>query len=101
MLELLDTGRMAVKLGKWRGALTGGYALLPCLFAFVVLKVQDLVWAAAPGASQPGLSTLDWIAIGLVGVGMVLALWCVWQLYRDHVHGDYYIDAENYKTRGW
>ncbi len=100
MLELLDTGRMAVKFGKWRGLATASRALFFYAVAFAAVKLQDLLQKFMPNAPQNGVPTLGWTAIGMIVFGQLLLLWGMWQLYRDHVHGDYYLDSERYQDRG-
>lgn len=103
MLELLNTGKWAYKLGKWRGLIAVfGSALLLCI-ALLAMYLEEFMLSLGPkqALAAPSISTLGWISIGsLVGAGL-LFLWASWQLYRDHVHGDYYLDAEVFKDRGW
>ena len=103
MFELLNTGMLARKLGKWRGLIAVcGSALLLC-FGLLAMKLEELVLSFGPkqAMASTSISTLGWISIGSLAIGGLLFLWASWQLYRDHVHGDYYLDAEVFKDRGW
>lgn len=105
MFELLNTGMMAHKLGKWRGLIAvSGSALLLC-FGLLAMKLEEFVLGFGPkqamASTSTSISLLGWMSIGsLVACGLLL-LWASWQLYRDHVHGDYYVEAEQFKDRGW
>lgn len=60
MLELLNTGMWAYKLGKWRGLITvSGAALLFCI-ALLATKLEELVLSLGPkqALTAPSISTL-------------------------------------------
>lgn len=102
MLELLDSGRMAHKFGKWRGAVAIGVALTFYLLSYAVLNLgQALQSSSLFKASQEGLPPLFWGAAAIAILGFIIQLIGSWALYRDHVHGDYYIAAEHYRKHGW
>lgn len=102
MLELLDTGRMAHKVGKWRGAVAIAYAFGLALSATLIDKLAALVFTFGKAGATAGTSNyFVWITVGLYVVAMLLILFGSRQLYRDFEHGDHYEDAEHYKREGW
>lgn len=102
MLELLDTGRMAHKVGKWRGAVAIAYAFGLAIGAILTDKLTDLILTFGKAVVITGTSNpLVWIAVGLDVAAMLLMMFGIWQLYRDFEHGDYQEEAERYKREGW
>ena len=103
MLELLDTGRMAHRFGKWRGLVAAANAVVLFLLALLISKLEGLIVFSSPKPTITSSSSpvLGWISIGLLMVGGLLWLWASWQLYRDHIHSDYYLEAEHFKNHGW
>ena len=91
MLELLDTGRMAHKHGKWRGAIAIVYAVGLFLVATVLANLDELVSTFGRTVDTTDMSNpVLWLAIGTYLIAMLLMLFGSWQLYRDFEHGDYY-----------
>lgn len=102
MLELLDTGRMAYKFGKWRAAMTDVYATGLALLSTAVGAMGELVSQfGASGDTTGANSPIDWSALGLSVMATLMLFWGGWQLYRDVEHGDYRRDASRYKHEGW
>lgn len=102
MLELLDTGRMAHKHGKWRGAIALIYAIGAAMLATVFEEVVN----AVSGFSNPSHPTninnpVIWIIIGLYAIALLLMLFGIWQLYKDFEHASYVQEADRYKQQGW
>lgn len=95
MLELLDTGRMAYKFGKWRGVFTLLAAVILYLFSYGLFNLGNLLPYA------PGPHPFRWGVLALVVLGGIIQLIGSWQLYRDHVHGDYHFDKDHYQSHGW
>lgn len=93
MLELLDTDRMAFKFGKWRGMFHLAYALAVFLLSFVIANFH----AVLPGPSSG--TVLQWMSYGLIALGSFLWCYGVYRLYRDHVHMDFYLEADGYNRK--
>lgn len=96
MLELLDTGRLAHKYGKWRGV---AY-LVAVAVPLAVAHLLGTVLTALPSAAQLP-DTLHWLQIGLGSVAALLTTYGCYRLYRDHEHHDYIEDADHYRRHGW
>lgn len=96
MLELLDTGRMAYKFGKWRGVLYLVATLAPLIIATFILSIFGIL----PGKPTPP-AAIEWIGMILYGLALALGMYGCHQLYRDQVHHDYYLEADRYKHEGW
>lgn len=96
MLELLDSGRLAYKLGKWRGLLHMAYAVPLVLLAFAIANMFTVL----PGSPLPPIA-LQWICYGLLGVAAFLWLYGIYRVYRDHNSSDVYLEADRYKREGW
>lgn len=102
MLWLLDTGKMAKKYGKWRGAATAACGVACSLAGFAFAGIDDLVYSLAPDLQRPvGGNTLALIALVIYSVGVLICLWGAWLLYRDATRGTYQLDAERYDREGW
>ena len=102
MLELFDTGRMAHKHGKWRGAIAIAYGVAFGIAAPLFDNIVSL--ASTLGKASQTTSVNDpllWLAVGLYVVALLLILFGTWQLYKDFEHGDYRDEAEHYKREGW
>ncbi len=95
MLELLDTGRMAHKYGKWRGAI----AIASGAPFFVIALVIPFILDVLPNA--PRSPVLMWVCFGLIGLACALWIYGFYLLYRDWEHKDHLQVARRYKTRGW
>ena len=96
MLYLLDTGRMAYKFGKWRGALYLAASAVPLTLANFVSKVFSIL----PGQPQTP-TAFQWIEIGLYALALLLWGYGCYRLYRDHVHHDDDFEADRYQREGW
>lgn len=96
MLYMLDTGRMAYKLEKWRGALYVVATAVPLAIANFISQVFGIL----PAQPQP-LDAFQWIEIGCYAVAFLLLGYGSYSLYRDHVHHDYYLEADRYQCEGW
>lgn len=99
MLELLDTGRIAHKLGKWRW--TAYFATGVCLFliGWAIAELLMIPSRMSPVAvdSSPAL----WTLAGFSLPSLLLIIYSVWLCYIDEVHGTYIEVAQRYKTHGW
>jgi hypothetical protein len=96
MLDFLDTGRMAHKFGKWRGALYLVATSVPLALANFIAKVFSIL----PGQPEPPVA-LQWTEIGFYALAMFLWAYGCYLLYRDHVHHDYFLEADHYQREGW
>lgn len=96
MLYLFDTGRMAHRFGKWRGALYLVATAVPLALGNFISKVSGIL----QGQSQPP-ATFQWIEIGLSALALLLWFYGCYQLYRDHLHHDYDLEADCYQREGW
>jgi len=96
MLYLLDTGRMAYKFGKWRGTLYLVATAVPFAIANFIAKVFSIL----PDQSQPPMA-FQWMEIGFHAVALLLWGYGCYRIYRDHVHHDYYLEAQHYQREGW
>lgn len=99
MLELLDTGRIAHKLGKWR--CPPYFATGLCLFFFgwgiaEVLMIPGLMSPAAANSS-PAFWTFAVFSLA----SLLLIIYSVRLCYIDEVHGTHIEDAHHYETHGW
>lgn len=102
MLWLLDTGKMAKKFGKWRGAITALHGFGLSLIGMCIARLEDLVMAFGPANAKVNApDTLGIIAMVLYALGMLAALWGAWQLYSDANSGAYRHEAERYDREGW
>jgi hypothetical protein len=97
MLYLLDTGRMAHKFGKWRGALYLVASVVLLTLANLIAEVISIL-SSQP---QPSVALLRWIEIGFYSSVLFLWGYGCYRLYRDHVHHDYYLEADRYQREGW
>jgi hypothetical protein len=98
MLELLDTGRIAHKLGKWRW--TAYFATGLCLFFFgwgiaELLMVPSLMSPAADS------SFAFWTFAGFSLASALLIVYSVRLAYIDEMQGAYIEAAERYRSHGW
>lgn len=96
MLELLDTGRLAHRYGKWRGLVYLVAVAAPLAMAYFL----GAVFTVLPGAVQPP-DALQWLQISLGGIAALLTVYGSYRLYRDHEHHDYIEDADHYRRHGW
>jgi hypothetical protein len=99
MLELLDSGRIAHKLGKWRWS--AYFATAICLFFFgwgvsEVLMIPSLMSPVAADSSPA-----FWTFAGFSLASLLLILYSVRLCYIDEMHGAYIDDAEHYRLHGW
>lgn len=102
MLWLLDTGKMAKKFGKWRGAVTVACGVALSLVGVAFAKIDDLLYTITPALQRPvDGATLALIALVVYAVGMLICLCGAWQLYKDATRGTYQLDAERYDREGW
>lgn len=102
MLELLNTGRMAYKVGKWRGSVAIAYAFGLSIGAILIDKLTDLVISSGRAIATTDTSyPLVWVTVGLDIAALLLLFFGSWQLYRDFEHGDYQEEAERFKRDGW
>lgn len=102
MLELLETGRMAHKFGKWRGAVAIGVAFAFYLLSYTVLNLgQVLQSSAILKVSQEGPPPLFWGAAAIALLGFIIQIIGSWAMYRDLVHGDNDSAADHYRKHGW
>ncbi|MBB3639826.1 hypothetical protein [Variovorax atrisoli] len=100
MLELLDTGRIAHKLGKWRW--TAYFATGLCLF-FFGWGIAELLMV--PSLMSPATATDSsfafWTFASFSLASLLLILYSFWLCYTDEMHGAYIEIAERYRTHGW
>lgn len=96
MLYLLDTGRMAYKFGRLRGALYLVATTVPLAIANVIAKVFSIL----PGQPEPSVD-LQWVEIGFYALAMLLWAYGCYRLYRDCVHHDYFLEADHFQREGW
>lgn len=101
MLWLFDTGRMAKKFGKWRGAVTVAHGVALSLIGVLIARLDDLVYQFAPQVQRPVEgSTLALIALVVYCAGLLLGIWGVYQLFMDATRGSYIEDADRYERDG-
>ena len=96
MLELLDTGRLAQRYGKWRGIVYLTASVVPLAIAYFL----GTVFTILPSSAQPA-DALQWLQMSLCGVAVLLAAYGFYRFYRDYEHHDYIEDAEHYRRHGW
>lgn len=96
MLFLLDTGQMACKFGKWRGALYLLATAVPLALANFIAKVFSIL----PGQPQPPRA-FQWIEVGFYALALLLWGYGCYQLYRDGIHRDYDLETDHYRREGW
>lgn len=96
MLYLIDTGRMAYKFGKWRGVLYLLATIVPLALGNFISKVFSIL----PGQLLPP-TVLQWSEVGFYIFALLLWGYGCYLLYRDHVHHDYYLEADQYQREGW
>ncbi|MDP3230710.1 MAG: hypothetical protein Q8N13_22435 [Acidovorax sp.] len=101
MLFLLDSGKLAVHYGKWRGLLYFAASAVFMCFAWVIPSIFDVIAEFSPGGSVNMPVGMYYTAIGPLVVACFLGIAGCWRLYRDEVHGDHQRDADHYKTYGW
>lgn len=101
MLWLLDTGKMAKKFGKWRGAVTVASGVGFCILSYLLVQIDDFVNSLAPDLNRPiESSTLTLIAMAIYLIGVLISIWGAWQLYKDATRFTYIDDAERYDREG-
>lgn len=96
VLFLFDTGRMAYKFGKWRGAVYLVATAVPMALANLITTVLSVL----PGRPQPP-AAVQWIEGGFYALALLLWSYCCYRLYRDHVYHDYYLAADRHQREGW
>jgi hypothetical protein len=98
MLWLFDTGRMAKKFGKWRGAITVAHAVVVCILAVLLSSLADIV----THQSEPPVdaSTVALAALVIYCIGVLLGLWGAYQLIVDATRGAYISAADRYDREG-
>jgi hypothetical protein len=99
MLELLDTGRIAHKFGKWRWALY--FAAAGCLF-LIGLAVTELLMI--PGRMSPAAADTTlafWTFTAFCVASLLMIVYSIRLCYIDEMHGAYVDDAEHYRRHGW
>ncbi|AVQ80900.1 MULTISPECIES: hypothetical protein [unclassified Variovorax] len=99
MLELLDTGRIAHKLGRWRW--TAYFASGVCLFliGWGIAEVLMIPSLMSPVAADSSPAFWTFAAFSLAS--LLLIIYSVRLCYIDEMHGTYIEDAQHYKTHGW
>ncbi|TSD59067.1 hypothetical protein FFI97_001675 [Variovorax sp. KBS0712] len=99
MLELLDTGRIAHKLGKWRW--TAYFATGVCVFliGWAIAELLMIPSRMSPVAADS--SPAFWTLAAFSLASLLLIIYSVWLCYIDEVHGKYIEVAQHYKTHGW
>lgn len=101
MLWLFDTGRMAKKFGKWRGAVTVACGGALSFMALTLAKLDDLIYRYAPEVERPiDGSHLALVALVIYCAGLLLGLWGAFQLFMDATRGTYVDDARRYDREG-
>jgi len=102
MLRLFDTGRMAKKFGKWRGAVTVVHGVGVSIVGVLTAKLDDLVYQFAPQVERPiDGAHLALIALAIYCTGVLLGIWGAYQLLMDATRGSYISDADRYEREGW
>ncbi len=101
MLFLLDSGKLAVQCGKWRGLLYFAASPVFLCFAWAIPSVLEVITSMSPAGATAMPEWAYYASLGFLAAAFLLWVAGLWRLYRDHVHGDYYHDAEHYKTHGW
>lgn len=99
MLWLFDTGRMAKKFGKWRGAIVVAHAVAVCILAVCVSRLADVLINLE--STPVNASTVALAAVVIYGAGVLLGLWGAWQYVMDSTRGSYIHDADRYDREGW
>ncbi|WP_177340749.1 hypothetical protein [Comamonas thiooxydans] len=99
MLWLFDTGRMAKKFGKWRGAVAVAHAVIVGIFAVMLARLSDvLILQDDPAVAA---STVALAALVIYCGGVLLGLWGAYQLIMDAIRGAYISAADRYDRQGW
>ncbi|MDR0215891.1 MAG: hypothetical protein LBJ15_18110 [Comamonas sp.] len=98
MLWLFDTGRMAKKFGKWRGAVAVAHAVAVCILAVMFSRLSDiLILQDDPAVTA---SSVALMALVIYCVGVLLGLWGAYQLIVDATRGAYISAADHYDREG-
>lgn len=98
MLELLDTGRIAHKFGKWRWAIYFAAAACVFLIGWAVAELLRIPSLMSPAAADTSLAF--WTLGGFSLVSLLLVIYSARLCYVDEVHGAYIGDAEHYRRHG-
>lgn len=97
LTPLFDRERMAHTLGPWRGLAPLGIGAIAFVLGWLWIVLMDtartLNWTSASEALVYGPGLALFLAS--------LLLWVrgIWQLLRDHVHGDHRLAAQRYRER--
>ncbi|BCX53868.1 MULTISPECIES: hypothetical protein [Comamonas] len=98
MLWLFDTGRMAKKFGRWRGAVTVAHAVGVCIIAVAVSRLADVVVNLE--TTPVSASTVALAALVIYGAGVLLGIWGAYQYFVDATRGTYISDADRNDREG-
>ncbi|MEJ1126152.1 hypothetical protein V9L20_01145 [Variovorax sp. CCNWLW225] len=99
MLELLDTGRIAHKFGRWRWALYFAAALCVFLVGWALAELLTIPSLMSPAAADTSLAL--WTLAGFSLVSLLLLIYSAWLCYIDETRGAYIEAAQHYKVHGW
>lgn len=99
MFELLDTGRIAHKFGKWRWTVYFAAAL--CVFLLGWALAELLMIPSLMSSTAADTSIAFWTFAAFSLISLILLVYSVWLCYIDEVRQAYRGAAEHYKVHGW
>lgn len=99
MLELLDTGRIAYKLGKWRWTLYFSAGVCVFLSGWAISELLTIPSLMSPATADT--SAVLWTLGGFSLASLLLFIYSARLCYIDEMRGAYIDDAQHYKTHGW
>jgi hypothetical protein len=94
---LFDRDRLAHALGPWRALATIGAGALAFVLGWLWIIVLDT--ARTLGFTSASEALVYGPGLALFLASLLLWVWSIWQLFRDHVHGDHRLAAQRYRNR--
>lgn len=97
LASLFDRERLAHALGKWRGLATFGAGALAFVLGWLWIVILDTARTLSGTSASEALVYGPGLALFLAS--LLLWVWSLWQLFRDHVHHDHQPAAQRYRSR--
>jgi hypothetical protein len=99
MLDLLDTGRIAYKMGKWRWTLYFAAGVCVFLIGWAIAELLTIPSRMSPVAVDTSVAL--WTLAGFSLASLLFFIYSAWLCYIDEMRGAYIDDAQRYKVHGW